>query len=214
MANVSHETPPRPPQADDLAGGRIGLLQAYADLLAAAGVVRGLIGPREIPRLWDRHLLNCAVVAEAAPRGATACDVGSGAGLPGLVWAILRPDLHVTLLEPLLRRTVFLAEVVDSLALDNVSVQRGRAEEQSGSATYDVVVSRAVAPLERLAAWCLPLVSVGGAMVAMKGRSVGEELAAAAPVIRRLGGGRPVIGTYGVGVLESVTHAVLVVREN
>ncbi len=187
------------------------LLQAYADELAGPGVARGLIGPRELARLWDRHLLNCAVVARAAPRGATVCDVGSGAGLPGVVWAIVRPDLQVTLLEPLLRRTVFLGDVVGSLALINVEVVRDRAEDHH--CTYDVVTSRAVAPLHRLVRWCLPLVTVGGRMVAMKGESVVEELVDARAVIRRFGGGEPVVNTYGEGVLQQITRAVLIVHE-
>lgn len=210
--NVSRETPPRPPQADALAGGRVGLLQSYADLLGGAGVQRGLIGPRELPRLWERHLLNCAVVAPVVPHGASVCDVGSGAGLPGLVWAVLRPDLQVTLLEPLLRRTVFLGEVVESLGLSNVDVVRARAEDH-GSGAYDVVASRAVAPLDRLARWCLPLVAVGGCMVAMKGAAVADEVATARTVIRRLGGGEPVINAYGAGVLDEVARAVVIVRE-
>lgn len=209
---VSRETPVRPVQADAVAGPRAGLLQEYAAELADVGVARGLIGPREAARLWERHLLNCAVVAPAAPHGATVCDVGSGAGLPGVVWAIVRPDLQVTLLEPLLRRTVFLHEVVESLALTNVEIVRGRAEEH-GPSTYDVVTSRAVAPLDRLVRWCLPLVAVGGRMVAMKGESASRELADARDLIRRFGGGEPVLNTYGEGVLEQITRAVLIVRE-
>ncbi len=211
-AHVSRETPPRPVLADDLAGPRVGLLQAYADALAGAGAERGLIGPRELARLWERHLLNCAVVVQTAPYGATVCDVGSGAGLPGLVWAIVRPDLRITLLEPLLRRTVFLGEVAESLGLANVEILRRRAEDH-GTCSYDVVTSRAVAPLARLTGWCLPLVTVGGRMVAMKGESVCDEIAAARGVVRRFGGGEPVVSTYGEGVLTEPARAVLVVRE-
>ena len=141
--------------------------------------VRGLIGPREAPRLWDRHLLNCAVLAEVMPERRDVCDIGSGAGLPGLVLAIARPDLTVTLVEPLLRRTTFLEEVVAELGLDSVEVVRGRAEELHGQRTFDVVTSRAVAPLERLLRWSMPLVAPRGALVAMKGSSVDEEIEAA-----------------------------------
>ena len=139
-------------------------------------MTRGLIGPREAPRIWDRHLLNCAVLTDVLPDGTDVCDIGSGAGLPGLVLAIRRPDLRVTLVEPLLRRTTFLSEVVERLGLDNVEVRRGRAEELHGSAEFSVVTSRAVAPLPRLLAWSMPLVRQGGALVAMKGSSALDEV--------------------------------------
>ncbi|MGH3383052.1 MAG: 16S rRNA (guanine(527)-N(7))-methyltransferase RsmG [Nocardioidaceae bacterium] len=169
-----------------LFGDHLPLATRYAELLADAGVVRGLIGPREIPRLWDRHLANCAVVADAFAEEASVCDVGAGAGLPGIVLAIIRPDLRVTLLEPLLRRATFLQEAVDGLGLGQVEVVRGRAEEQHGWA-FDYVTARAVAPLDRLAGWTLPLCRPGGRLVAMKGDAAAAELAAAEPALRRLG---------------------------
>ncbi|HEX2175559.1 MAG TPA: 16S rRNA (guanine(527)-N(7))-methyltransferase RsmG [Nocardioidaceae bacterium] len=159
-------------------------LLGYAELLADAGVVRGLIGPREVPRLWDRHLCNCAQIAGAFGSGARVCDLGSGAGLPGVVLALARPDLEVTLLEPLLRRTRFLDEVVDELGLDNVRVERGRAEEHA-AAGFDAVTARAVAPLDRLVRWALPMCRPGGMLLAMKGASAADELAAAEPVLRK-----------------------------
>src|SRR6476619_4976355 len=129
MPDVSRETPAVPEVARRVfAPDRLVLAERYADLLATDGVLRGLIGPREVPRLWDRHLLNCAVLGEQIPPGSTVCDIGSGAGLPGLVLAIARPDLRITLVEPLLRRTTFLEEVVAELALTGVGVVRGRAE--------------------------------------------------------------------------------------
>ena len=164
------------------------LASAFAGLLATAGIVRGLIGPREVPRLWERHLLNCAVVTDAVPEGSSVCDIGSGAGLPGLVMAIRRPDLEVTLVEPLLRRTTFLNETVADLGLSNVHVVRARAEELHGASSFDVVTSRAVAPLDRLSRWSLPLVRSGGEFLAMKGSSAEDELAAAAKAIRQLSG--------------------------
>ena len=164
---------------------RLPLAEAYAGWLADAGTVRGLIGPREVPRLWERHLLNCAVLADAIPEGSVVCDLGSGAGLPGLVLAIARPDLRVTLVEPLLRRTTFLDEVVADLGLGSVEVLRGRAEDLHGERTFDVVTSRAVAPLERLLAWSMPLVAPDGALVAMKGSSIGAEIEVARPVLER-----------------------------
>ena len=159
--------------------------------MATDGVVRGLIGPREAPRLWERHLLNCAAVGEAVPEGASVCDLGSGAGLPGLVLAIARPDLSLTLVEPLLRRTTFLNEAVEALGLESVAVVRGRADALHGKRQFDVVTSRALAPLGRLLEWSMPLVRPDGAMVAMKGSSAAEEIAAAGPTIARLGAGEP-----------------------
>ncbi|MET1058816.1 MAG: 16S rRNA (guanine(527)-N(7))-methyltransferase RsmG [Nocardioides sp.] len=163
------------------------LIEAYAASLADAGVVRGLIGPREVPRLWDRHLLNCAVLGEAIPEGSTVCDIGSGAGLPGLVLAIARPDLRITLVEPLLRRTTYLSEVVEELGLPRVEVVRGRADALHGQRTFDVVTSRAVAPLGRLLDWSMPLVAPTGALIAMKGQSVTDEIAAEAARLTRAG---------------------------
>ena len=141
---------------------RLPLVERYAELLATDGVVRGLIGPREVPRLWDRHIVNCALLATALPRDARVADIGSGAGLPGLVVGLARPDVRVTLVEPLLRRTTFLEEVVAELGLDKVVVRRDRADALHGQETFDVVTARAVAPLERLLGWCMPLVSPTG----------------------------------------------------
>lgn len=166
-------------------------LQAYADLLATVGVEHGLIGPREVPRLWSRHLLNSAVVAEPdaalVPLAASVADVGSGAGLPGLVWALARPDLRVTLIEPLLRRANFLQEAVDQLALnDRVQVIRGRGEEvKSQWSSFDVVTARAVAPLPKLLGWTIPLLKPGGRLLALKGQQAEEELQEARSVITR-----------------------------
>ncbi|WP_311252367.1 16S rRNA (guanine(527)-N(7))-methyltransferase RsmG [Nocardioides sp. AE5] len=181
---------------------RLPLIEAYASSLASDGVIRGLIGPREVPRLWERHLLNCAVLQEPLPHGASVCDVGSGAGLPGIVLAIARPDLELTLLEPLLRRTTYLSEVVEELGLDNVEVLRGRAEEFAGRRTFDVVTSRAVAPLGRLAAWSMPLVAPTGALVALKGRSVVEEIEETRDELRALGCADPEVIELGAGFLD------------
>ncbi|WP_197681002.1 16S rRNA (guanine(527)-N(7))-methyltransferase RsmG [Nocardioides scoriae] len=183
-------------------GSRLALAAAYADLLATEAIVRGLIGPREVPRLWERHLLNCALVTDLVPEGRSVADIGSGAGLPGLVIAIRRPDLHVTLIEPLLRRTTFLDLAVSTMDLDNVTVRRGRAEEVHGEMEFDVVTSRAVAPLDRLARWSLPLVRPGGEMLAMKGSSAPEELETHAGVLRRLGGRDPRVVRVGEDLLD------------
>ncbi len=186
---VSRETPPVPDLARGVFAARWPQAVAYAELLVTDGVTRGLIGPREAPRIWDRHLLNCAVLADAIPEGAEVADIGSGAGLPGLVLALRRPDLHLTLVEPLLRRTTFLHEVVAALGLSNVEVVRARAEQLHGHRDFDVVTSRAVAPLPRLLDWSMPLLRVGGAMVAMKGASAREEVEAAAADLKRWGAG-------------------------
>jgi 16S rRNA (guanine527-N7)-methyltransferase len=189
---------------------RLPLAERYAELLATEGVVRGLIGPRETPRLWTRHVLNCAVLGEWVPEGSSVADIGSGAGLPGIVLAIARPDLSLSLVEPLLRRTTFLTEVVDELGLDNVEVVRGRADALHGKRRYDVVTSRAVAPLARLLEWSMPLVDAHGALVAMKGSSVHDEIAQAAPVLELFGCAAPEVRELGAGVLGETTGAVRV----
>ncbi|MEV0840053.1 16S rRNA (guanine(527)-N(7))-methyltransferase RsmG [Actinocatenispora sera] len=194
-------------------GARLPLAERYAELLATEGTVRGLVGPRETPRLWDRHLLNCAVLAELLPVGSVVADVGSGAGLPGIVLGVARPDLSIVLIESLARRTAFLDEVVDELQLSRVTVVRGRAEELAGRiAQPDVVTARAVASLDRLVRWCLPLLPTGGRLLAMKGASAGDEVAEHAAQIRRAGGDEPRVLQCGVGLVEPATTVVEVVR--
>jgi 16S rRNA (guanine527-N7)-methyltransferase len=177
--------PAVPAEAGSVFGPAVDAAAEYARLLATEGTVRGLIGPREVPRLWERHLLNSAAIASLVPVGARVVDVGSGAGLPGIPLALARPDLTVTLLEPLARRVAFLTECVRRLGLERVTVVRGRAEEgsirrQLGGA--DVVTARAVAPLDKLAGWCLPLLRPGGLLLAMKGSTAAAELAATGPL--------------------------------
>jgi 16S rRNA (guanine527-N7)-methyltransferase len=209
MSDVSRETPSTPSEARGaFSQDRLPLAERYAELLATDGVVRGLIGPREAPRLWERHLLNCAALGEWIPTDASVCDIGSGAGLPGLVLAIARPDLEITLVEPLLRRTTFLLEAVDVLGLARVEVVRGRAESLHGERRFDVVTSRAVAPLGRLLDWSMPLVAPEGALVAMKGSSVAEEIAAARSELARWGCADPETRVLGSGL--STTMAVRV----
>ncbi|WP_235536054.1 16S rRNA (guanine(527)-N(7))-methyltransferase RsmG [Nocardioides sp. Root190] len=192
---------------------RLEIAQAFAERLAGDGVVRGLIGPREAPRLWERHLLNCALLAPALPGDARVADIGSGAGLPGLVLAIARPDITITLIEPLLRRTTFLEEVVADLGLGNVIVVRGRADALHGQETYDVVTSRAVAPLDRLLAWSMPLVAPEGVLMAMKGSSVAEEIEQARAVLKKLRCAEPSVETLGLpGADPEVVHPIRIVR--
>jgi 16S rRNA (guanine527-N7)-methyltransferase len=179
MVEHSATTVPAPPPAAlELLGDQLPVLVSYAEALADAGVVRGLNGPREVPRLWERHLVNCAVLAPELAAGERVADVGSGAGLPGRVVAILRRDLDVVLLEPLLRRTVFLEEMIVVLGLTNVTVRRARAQDCPDlRGTFDVVTARAVAPLTKLLDWSLPLLREGGRLLALKGEAAADEVA-------------------------------------
>jgi 16S rRNA (guanine527-N7)-methyltransferase len=211
----------RPPASLEAAGERLfgaqlPLAVRYAELLLTDGVVRGIIGPRETPRIWDRHLLNCAAVAGLIPPDARVVDVGSGAGLPGIVLAVARPDLSVILVEPLARRTAFLSEAVTVLGLARTTVVRARAEERTPDRERftgaDVVTARAVAPLDRLTAWCLPLAEEGGRFFALKGETADEEVARHRAMIEALGGSSPVIRHCGVGVIDPPTTVVEIVR--
>lgn len=203
--------PPSPPGAEEIFGPALDMARRYAELLATDGVTRGLIGPRETPRLWDRHLLNCAVVAELLPDRGELVDIGSGAGLPGVVLAMLRPGLKVVLLEPLLRRSVFLEECVARLALPNATVVRGRAEDMAGVIKADVATARAVAPLDRLAGWAAGVLRPGGQLLAIKGQAAAAELAAAKPVLSRLGVRSAEVLRAGNGRVISATTVVRVV---
>lgn len=207
---------PAPPEAArEIFGPRLDLAVRYVDMLGGDGVVRGLIGPREVPRLWDRHVLNCAVVADLLDPAATVVDVGSGAGLPGVVLALARPDLRVILVESLARRTVFLDQCRVALGLTRVEVYRGRAEDPATRRAVggaDAVTSRAVAPLDRLAKWCLPLLRPGGRMLAIKGATGEAEASQHAGAVRRLGGSRIDVRRCGVGMVEPPTTVVVVCR--
>ena len=191
-------------------------LERYQEVLAGPGLDRGLMGPREMPRLWDRHILNCAVVAEPAlgliPQGALVADVGSGAGLPGLVWAITRPDLTMILIEPLLRRATFLTEAVIDLGLtDRVTVLRARAEKVITTPNWtgvDIVTARAVAPMERLLGWTMPLLKPVGDLIALKGSSAQSEIDEAAQAISQYRITEISVLTCGAGVVEPETTVV------
>jgi len=179
---------PEPEAATEVFGGALDQARRYAELLATDGVTRGLIGPRETERLWDRHLLNCAAVADLLPDHGELVDIGSGAGLPGVVLAVLRPSIRFILLEPLLRRSVFLEECVAELGLSNATVVRARAEDKAAAhIRADIATARAVAPLDKLVGWAARLLRPGGELLAIKGRSAEEEIAAAEPVLSRLG---------------------------
>lgn len=206
---------PAPPDAArELFGPRLADARSYAEILAGAGVERGLIGPGEAARLWDRHLINSGLVAGLVPspqRGAEPielADLGSGAGLPGIVLAILRPDVEVLLVEPMARRTAFLAECAQALNLRNVHVRRGRAEDLAGQIQADVVTARAVARLDRLAVLAGGLARPGGLVLAIKGASAAAELDQARPLLRRMGATDVELVRIGRGVVEQPTTVV------
>lgn len=199
-----------PAAALTLFGDRLPLVQAYGALLAGTGVEHGLIGPREVPRMWDRHLLNCGAVASLIQPNAVVADIGAGAGLPGLVLAIARPDLQVTLVEPLQRRITWLVDAVRELDLDNVDVRRDRAENAT-DLCVDVVTSRAVAALPKLLGWSLPLLRGGGTMLALKGSSAAEELSSAQSAMKGAAVVSAEVLACGVGVLDPPTTVIRVV---
>jgi 16S rRNA (guanine527-N7)-methyltransferase len=200
-----------PPAARDVFGPVLPLAERYAEMLASGGIVRGLLGPREAERVWERHLLNCAVVADLVPRPSTLLDVGSGAGLPGIVLAMLLPDVQVTLLEPMARRVAFLDECLAGLGLRNVAVRRGRAEDARGQFAADVVTARAVAPLARLAVLAVPLARSGGLVLALKGERAAAEADAAGPALRRLGVSEITVLHAGTGRIIPPTTVVRLV---
>lgn len=203
---------PPPPSAREVFGDRQWMAESYHRMLATDGVTLGLIGPREVPRLWERHLLNCAVIGEVLAEGESVFDIGSGAGLPGIPVAIARPDLAITLIEPLLRRSEFLTRVVDELGLVGVRVVRGRAEEKvvrDAVGVADVVTSRAVAPLDRLAKWSAPLIRQGGRMVAIKGSSAPDEVARDQALVGRVGISELTVKQCGSATLDVPTTVVI-----
>jgi len=214
-ASAPEPFPPAPAAAlaAPLTPGALDRLAAYGHCLATDGVVRGLIGPREVPRLWDRHLLNCAAVAEAIPAKALVADIGSGAGLPGLVLALVRPDLRIILIEPLQRRCDFLHEMIAHFDLGfQVEVRRGKAHLVP-TCRADIVTSRAVAALDQLAAWSLPHTKIGGRILAMKGDRATAELAAARSTLARWGADQDAeVLTCGTGWLEPPVQLVSATR--
>ena len=204
-----------PPAAATIFGDRLNLAERYAQLLASAGVEWGLLGPREVDRIWDRHLLNCAVVAELVGPGERVVDIGSGAGLPGLPMAIAKPGLRVVLVESLLRRVEFLRMVIDELGLD-VEVLRGRAEDddlQEAAGGADAVTSRAVASLDKLARWSLPLLRQGGRLLAIKGERAPDELREYRRVLGKLGAADASVVECGRSLLTPPTTVVVARRE-
>lgn len=196
--------------AEAVFGERLPLAERYVQHLATTGIERGLIGPREVPRLWARHVLNCAVAQEYIAPNASVADVGSGAGLPGLCLAIARPDLKLTLIEPLERRVIWLNEVVEDLGLENVTVLRSRAEQAVGTVEADVVTARAVSALVGLLDITLPILRGTGELLALKGRSAAEEITKAKKKLNRYGARETEILTAGGNLLEEPTTVVRV----
>lgn len=204
------EGDPRLPQ---YFGPAFGAVEGFHRMLVRDGVLRGLVGPREVPRLWGRHILNSAAVVPFLPATGTIIDLGSGAGLPGIVVAAMRPDANVVLLEPMERRTDWLREVSTELRLDNVTVLRGRAQDVVSEVEGDAVTVRAVASLDKLYRWALPLLKPGGILVALKGEKAEEEIEAARHVGRKLGARQAEIVTAPTIDGVEVTRVVRVVRE-
>lgn len=196
-----------PDAAATLFGDRIDLARRFAENLAVHGEERGLIGPLEVPRLWTRHILNSAIAAPFF--SGRAVDVGSGAGLPGLVLAIARPDVEWTLIEPMERRTAWLTEQVSELGLSNVTVARMRGEEWAEGRVFDVATARAVSALRTLLPFTAPLVRPGGRLVFLKGANVGAEVEAAAKQVRKFGLHDVTVEIVGEGLLDEPTRVFL-----
>ena len=203
--------PPTPPEAALVFGARLEQAEHFVRILADTGISRGLIGPREAPRLWDRHVLNCGVVHLLIPATNSTqqvIDVGSGAGLPGLALAIARPDLELHLVEPLARRTAWLTEATRELDLDNVTVHTARAEAMWGRLVVPWVTARAVTGIVQLAEWTLPLLSGGGSLLALKGSKAQDELTDHLGTLKRLGVTDAAIEEAGSDVLAEPTTVV------
>jgi 16S rRNA (guanine527-N7)-methyltransferase len=196
--------------AHELFGDRIELAIRFVEHLSSTGIEWGLLGPREVPRLWERHVLNCAVVGDLLPEGALVADVGSGAGLPGLALALARPDCQFILIEPLERRVAWLDMVVEDLGLDNVDVVRARSEQVVGNVDVDVVTARAVSALKTLIPLTIPLLQGTGELIAIKGRSAADEVKAAAKVLKKHKCSSPVIESVGEDLLAEPTTVVRV----
>ena len=194
--------------AEVIFGDRLELAERLVEHLATTGIEWGLLGPREVPRLWERHVLNCAVVAELLPEGALVADVGSGAGLPGLALALARPDCTFILIEPLERRVAWLDMVVEDLGLETVDVVRGRSEQVAENLDVDVVTARAVSALKTLIPLTVPLVKGEGELIAIKGRSAADEIQSAAKVLKRFKMSAPRVELVGEDLLEEPTTVV------
>lgn len=199
---------PEPTAAAALFGDRIAAARAFTAALAEHGEERGLIGPLEPPRLWTRHVLNSVVAAPLFSSGGRVADIGSGAGLPGLVLAIARPDVQWVLIEPMERRVAWLDEQVAALELDNVEVVRGRGEDWKQGAVLDAVTARAVSALRTLIPLTAPLVRDGGELILLKGANAEAEIAAAEKQIRKFKLSNVRVEPVGEGVIDEPTRVI------
>ena len=206
MTDEVFEPEVEPAQAAQIFGSRIDMARGYAKALIRDGDLLGLLGPRELPRLWTRHILNSAVVSELVPAGLTVADIGSGAGLPGIPMAICLPDSHFTLIEPMERRSDWLKDLVNELGLTNVTVLRARAEEVGD--VFDVATARAVSALPKLLRMVVPLVRDGGLVLAMKGSKAAEEIEDAKKLQKKMGLSSFEIVYAGQGILAEPTLVV------
>ncbi|MGO1849940.1 16S rRNA (guanine(527)-N(7))-methyltransferase RsmG [Microbacterium sp.] len=197
-----------PAVAGELFGDRLDLARQFVRALVEHGEERGLVGPQEVPRIWTRHVLNCAIAAPLFPTGGRVGDVGSGAGLPGVVLAIARPDVTWELIEPMERRVSWLDEQVSALGLENVTVHRARADEVAVEGMLDAVTARAVSAMRTLIPWTAPLVRDGGELILLKGRSVDAEIDAAQKVLRKHRVTDVRVEVLGEGVLDETTRVV------
>ncbi len=202
--------PPTPAQAAAIFGERLPLAERFVAILADTGIGHGLIGPREAPRLWDRHVLNCAVIHRFIPPSPAGsrqqvADVGSGAGLPGLALAIARPDLEIHLIEPLTRRTGWLSGTIATLGIDNAVVHTARAESMWDRLTVPYVTARAVSGIVQLAGWTLPLLVPGGSLLALKGSRAETELSENQAALKQMGVVDAAVETFGKELAEPTT---------
>ena len=207
MSEEVFEVEAEPTVAKEVFGDRLELARGYAEALVRDSDLLGLLGPREMPRLWTRHILNSAVVSELVTPGKSVCDIGSGAGLPGIPMAIALPDTQFTLIEPMERRSEWLISVAAELGLENVRVIRARAEEVGEA--FDIATARAVSALPKLLRLCVPLVHHGGEILALKGAKAAEEIEEAKRLQKKLGISSFEIVFAGAGLL---TEPTLVVR--
>ena len=198
--------------AETLFAEQLPAAQRYVRHLCTTGITHGLLGPREVPRMWSRHVLNSAVLAPELPSGGTVADVGAGAGLPGLALALARPDVDFTLIEPMERRVDWLDTVIRDLDLSNVQVIRSRAEDVSDEVMADVVTARAVSALKKLIPLTAPLLAEDGHLMLLKGRSARDEINAAVKQIKRARLSEPTIRLFGEGLLDELTTVVCAQR--
>ena len=198
--------------AETLFAEQLPAAQRYVQHLCTTGITHGLLGPREVPRMWSRHVLNSAVLAPELPSGGTVADVGAGAGLPGLALALARPDVDFTLIEPMERRVDWLDTVIRDLDLSNVQVIRSRAEDVSDEVMADVVTARAVSALKKLIPLTAPLLAEDGQLMLLKGRSARDEINAAAKQIKRARLSDPTVRLLGEGLLDELTTVVCAQR--